>query len=298
MRTIAIMDRRVKNHFTRNVKFLTKFDNEIRIRVSERRKTLRTAEKLHRKLLKMGADRNTLIVGIGGGVVTDLVGFVASTYMRGVRFGFIPTTLLGQVDAAIGGKNGVNLGGYKNIVGTITQPEFVHIDTGILKNLSDREFRSGLAEVVKSAVIGDPELFDMLEQTSFETLRSDDTLLREVIERAGAVKRKIVEGDPFEKGDRKLLNLGHTLGHAIEKSTRKYTHGEAVSIGMALIMEHSETLPDSDKTRILNLLQRFGLPVATRIPLRKLWHVARKDKKGGTIVVPLGIGSCTCLTLH
>ena len=137
----------------------------------EQAKSLATTDEIYRKLIDMGADRSTFILGIGGGIVTDVAGFVASTYMRGVEFGFVTTTLLGSVDASVGGKNGVNVGGFKNMVGTFSQPRFVICDVALLHTLSDREFRAGLAEVIKTAILGDRELFELLENSSFEELR-------------------------------------------------------------------------------------------------------------------------------
>ena len=143
----------------------------------EEAKNLQTVERLYRELLALGADRSWFILGIGGGVVTDIAGFVAATFLRGVRFGFLPTTLLGQVDASIGGKNGVNLDAYKNMVGTFVQPEFVLSDPALLQTLPEREFRAGLAEVVKAAIIADSDLFARLEECDLASLRTDADLL-------------------------------------------------------------------------------------------------------------------------
>jgi 3-dehydroquinate synthase len=140
----------------------------------ESAKSLAMLDGIYRRLIELGADRSSFILGVGGGVVTDIAGFVASTYMRGVEFGFVTTTLLGAVDASVGGKNGVNVGGYKNMVGTFSQPQFVVCDASLLRTLPDREFRAGLAEVIKSAILGDAKLFELLERSSFEALRKDD----------------------------------------------------------------------------------------------------------------------------
>ena len=203
----------------------------------EQHKTLTTVESIHRRLLALGADRKSFLLAVGGGIVTDTAGFAASTYMRGIRFGFLSTTLLGQVDASVGGKNGVNVDGYKNMAGTFTQPEFVVCDTTMLRTLPEREFRAGLAEVVKSAIIADPNLFERLEQTSFAQLRSDEALLEQVVRAAVGVKVAIVERDEREAGERRLLNLGHTLAHAIEKCSHAMNHGEAVAVGMRLVAD-------------------------------------------------------------
>ena len=165
------------------------------IGLGETIKTMTTVNKLYAELLERGADRTTFIVGIGGGIVTDITGFVASTYMRGLRFGFVATTLLAQVDASVGGKNGVNYEGYKNMVGTFNQPDFVLCDLSMLQTLPDREFRAGLAEVVKAAIIADADLFGRIERTTFEALRTDTDLLSDAVSAAIRVKADIVERD-------------------------------------------------------------------------------------------------------
>mgnify|MGYP003095391116 CR=1 FL=1 len=200
----------------------------------EEHKTLRTVETLCRRLIGLGADRKTFILGVGGGIVTDVAGFAASIYMRGLPFGFVSTTLLGQVDASVGGKNGVNVDGYKNMAGTFTQPRFVVCDPALLRTLPEREFRAGLAEAVKAGIIADAELFARLERLGFDALRGDTAELSAVVSAAVRVKAEIVERDEYEAGDRRKLNLGHTLGHAIEKCSDAMNHGEAVAVGTAL----------------------------------------------------------------
>ncbi len=262
-------------------------------------KTLNTMEMIYAKLVEMGADRKTFILGIGGGIVTDITGFVASTYMRGVRFGFISTTLLSQVDAGVGGKNGVNLGGYKNMIGTFNQPEFVICDVDMLKTLSDREFRTGLAEVIKSAIITDPELFEMLEQTSLEELRHDRELLCRAIMASVTIKANIVEMDEREAGERRKLNLGHTFAHAIEKSTNVMNHGEAVAVGTVIVTDFSLKLgiiEQSFADRIKALHIKMGFDTTPPVELRKLLKAISHDKKAeeGAIymVLPLKVGDC------
>ncbi len=262
-------------------------------------KTLNTMEMIYTKLVEMGADRKTFILGIGGGIVTDITGFVASTYMRGVRFGFISTTLLSQVDAGVGGKNGVNLGGYKNMIGTFNQPEFVICDVDMLKTLSDREFRTGLAEVIKSAIITDPELFEMLEQTSLEELRHDRELLCRAIMASVTIKANIVEMDEREAGERRKLNLGHTFAHAIEKSTNVMNHGEAVAVGTVIVTDFSLKLgiiEQSFADRIKALHIKMGFDTTPPVELRKLLKAISHDKKAeeGAIymVLPLKVGDC------
>lgn len=268
--------------------------------MGETSKTLGTAEGLYRSLLETGADRSTFILGIGGGVVTDIAGFVASTYMRGLRFGFVSTTLLGQVDAAVGGKNGLNVDGYKNMVGTFNQPEFVVCDAELLKSLPDREFRAGLAEIVKAGILGDRNLFETMEKSSFAELRSDPVLLERVVTAAIRVKVEIVERDEREAGERRKLNLGHTLAHAIEKCSTKMNHGEAVAVGIAMISRAAVDmggLSAGDNDRIAGLLGRLGFSLVPPVEVRKLVKAVQKDKKnteeGLFVVMPSSIGRCS-----
>lgn len=268
-------------------------------------KTLQTIEGIYRRFLEAGIDRSTFVLGIGGGIVTDITGFAASTYMRGLRFGFIPTTLLGQVDAAIGGKNGVNIGGYKNMAGTFTQPEFVICDPALLATLPDREFRAGLAEIIKTAVIADAELFARLETVDFAQLRRDKNLLAEVIRAAVRVKVEIVARDEREAGERRKLNLGHTLAHAIEKSSGRMNHGEAVAVGIRLIAEaavKADLLAAADCERIAALLKKSGFELEAPVEMKRMLKEVAKDKKNKDgqlrIVFPTAIGDCTVQTLQ
>ena len=264
----------------------------------ETNKTLQTVENIYRQLMAMGADRSTFLLGIGGGIVTDITGFVAATYMRGVEFGFVSTTLLGAVDASVGGKNGVNVAQYKNMVGTFLQPRFVITDVAMLRTLPEREWRAGLAEVVKAAVIGDSELFELLERSA-DSLRHTPELLHDVVVRAIRLKADIVERDERESGVRRVLNLGHTLGHAIEKSTQRYNHGEAVAIGLSMIAEISVRrgiMPSEDAQRIDALLERLGFVLRSDIALNELFREVRYDKKRQgdhiRIVFTEAIGRC------
>ena len=277
---------------------LDKYDTVL-IGTGESIKTLQTVETIYRRFIELGVDRSTFVLGIGGGIVTDVAGFAASTYMRGLHFGFVSTTLLGQVDASVGGKNGVNVDGYKNMAGTFTQPQFVVCDPSLLRSLSDREFRAGLAEVVKAAIIADADLFDRMGQTSFETLRSDTDLLSDVISAAIRVKADIVEYDEKESGERRKLNLGHTLAHAIEKSSNRMNHGEAVAVGTALIAGAAVklgVLKEEDRLRIEKLLVRLGFDLTPPVEIKRLLKEVGKDKKNEDgmlrIVLPVGIGDC------
>ena len=264
----------------------------------EQAKSLATLEDIFRQLIALGADRSSFILGVGGGIVTDIAGFVASTYMRGVEFGFITTTLLGSVDASVGGKNGVNVGGFKNMVGTFAQPKFVVCDVSLLHTLSNREFRAGLAEVIKTAILGDKELFEMLEQTSFEELRHNEELLKEIIFRSVKVKASVVAEDERESGRRRILNLGHTLAHAIEKCTSKYSHGEAVAIGLYHIT-HSAlaqgVIAENDAERISSLIAKFGFETALPVEQKQLLEAVNGDKKRSGkalhIILPNSIGA-------
>lgn len=271
----------------------------VSIGTGERIKTLQTVETVYRRFIELGVDRRTFVLAVGGGIVTDVAGFAASTYMRGLEFGFIPTTLLGQVDASVGGKNGVNIDGYKNMVGTFTQPRFVICDPALLRTLPDREFRAGLAEAVKSAVIADADLFARLERSPLAELRADTDLLSDVVSASIRVKVDIVERDERESGERRKLNLGHTLAHAIEKCSSQMNHGEAVAVGMAMIADvavREGVLSAADRDRIVALLRRLGFELAPPVPVERLLAEVGKDKKREEdvlrIVLPVGIGDC------
>ena len=269
------------------------------IGLGESIKTLQTVESIYRRFIELGVDRSTFVLGIGGGIVTDVAGFAAATYMRGLDFGFVSTTLLGQVDASVGGKNGVNVDGYKNMAGTFSQPRFVICDPGMLRTLSDREFRTGLAEVVKAAIIADADLFARIEATTFDDLRSDTDLLTDAVSASIRVKADIVERDERESGDRRKLNLGHTLAHAIEKCTNRLNHGEAVAVGTALIADASVklgVLTAEDRDRIAGVLKKLGFDLTPPVDVKRLLKEVGKDKKNEDgmlrIVVPIGIGDC------
>ena len=269
------------------------------IGLGESIKTLQTVESIYRRFIELGVDRSTFVLGIGGGIVTDVTGFAAATYMRGLDFGFVSTTLLGQVDASVGGKNGVNVDGYKNMAGTFTQPQFVICDPALLRTLPEREFRAGLAEVVKAAIIADADLFGRIENTTFEALRTDTDLLTDAVSAAIRVKADIVERDEHESGDRRKLNLGHTLAHAIEKCTNRLNHGEAVAVGTALIADASVklgVLAAEDRDRIAGVLKKLGFDLTPPVDVKRLLKEVDKDKKNEDgmlrIVVPVGIGDC------
>ncbi len=221
---------------------------------------------VQRQLVRMKASRDTTLIALGGGVIGDLAGFAAATYMRGIELVQIPTSLLAQIDASVGGKTAVNLAQGKNLIGAFYQPAAVIIDTASLDTLDDREYCSGLAETVKYGAIGDLAFFDWLEQNDTAILDRDPAVLSRLIESCVRHKAAVVAEDEFEHGCRALLNFGHTFGHAIETLTGygNYLHGEAVSMGMVLAARLSESrglCPAGVEERLKSLLLRFHLPV-------------------------------------
>ena len=259
----------------------------ITIATGENAKTFDTVRGIYEQLLKLEADRSSFIVGIGGGVVCDIAGFVASTYMRGLGFGFVSSTLLSQVDASVGGKNGINFGGYKNIVGVFNQPEFVICDLNLLKTVPQEEILSGFAEIIKHGAIADKNLFNYLDENRDRALALDLPVIEKLVHDSVIIKSKIVNRDEKEKGERRKLNFGHTFGHAIEKIT-KVRHGEAVSAGMVLASElavKKGALAVRDANRLADLLDKYGLPVRLKFDRNEVLAALRMDKKraGGLI---------------
>lgn len=264
----------------------------------EENKNLETMAFIYRRLVEEEADRGSFLLGIGGGIVTDITGFAASTYMRGVRFGFVATTLLAQVDASVGGKNGVNLDGYKNMVGNFNQPDFVVCDPAMLRTLPEREVRCGIAEAIKAGLIGSERLFARLE-SGYEAVMDDSEVLSAVIREAIEIKASVVADDFTESGRRKILNFGHTIGHAVEKCCRLYTHGQAVAIGCchaAGISRRLGFLSEEDRRRVVSAMERMGLPTECPVSARELFEALRHDKKrcgdGMSFVVLDTIGRC------
>ncbi len=235
-----------------------------------------------RWLLDKGAGRDSFILGIGGGIVCDIAGFTASVFMRGVRFGFVATTLLAQVDASVGGKNGVNLDGYKNIIGCFNQPDFVICDTEMLVSLPPEEIKNGLAEAVKHTLIDNRNMFKTIWDNAGEIKELKNTgVLNRLISHSVHVKAAIVNRDENEQGERRKLNLGHTWGHAIEKITGM-PHGKAVSIGLvfaARLSEHKGLLKPRDRERLTELLVRLELPTASSTDPMQVLTALLKDKK-------------------
>jgi len=244
----------------------------------------------------MEADRDTFLVAIGGGIVCDIAGFAASTYMRGIRYGFVASSLLAQVDASVGGKNGVNFEGYKNMVGVFNQPEFVICDLDLLTTLPKREILCGMAEVVKHAVIADVELFEYLFTRTDEALNVDRAVMKRAVYDSVVIKSAIVNTDEREKGERRKLNFGHTFGHAVEK-VMGLPHGEAVGFGMAVATAFSVKLgllKSEDAIRVSDLLTRLNLPTHLQVDPGLLLEALKKDKKrhgdGVAFVLIEGIG--------
>jgi 3-dehydroquinate synthase len=252
---------------------------------AETKKNIRTVESLCRKLTRAGADRKSLIVAVGGGVVGDVAGFVAASYLRGVALVHVPTTLVAQVDSSVGGKTGVNLPEGKNLVGAFYAPRLVLIDTDFLRTLPERQFRSGIAEAIKYGVIADAELFAYLEQKMEKLLRQDRDALEYVIPRCVEIKAEVVSRDERESGLREILNFGHTFGHALESVTkyRRYLHGEAVAWGMiaASLLGHKLGITaEDDVTRVVALIRRMGkIPAWPGVPPKTFIEAMLSDKK-------------------
>jgi 3-dehydroquinate synthase len=268
---------------------------------SETSKSLDVATRLYQELANKGFDRDSCIIGLGGGAVGDLAGFVAATYMRGIELVHIPTTLLAQVDSAIGGKTGIDIPQGKNLVGAFHQPAMVISDTRALKTLPERDFRAGLAEVVKYGMISDAELFSQLEREIASILRLDERAVTRIVITCSTIKSRIVEEDERDRGKRLALNYGHTLGHALEAASgyTGYRHGEGVAIGMLFAASVSVKLghlPEKDHRRLSALLSSFDLPTSIdkSMETKVLLGFMKTDKKsrGGKIrlVLPTRIG--------
>ena len=251
----------------------------------EAKKEMRSVEHISRMLARAKADRGSLIIAVGGGVVGDVVGYAAASYLRGVALVQIPTTLVAQTDSSVGGKTGVNLPEGKNLVGAFYPARLVVVDPLALKSLSRREFRGGLAEVIKYGIIADAELFEYLEEHFEKALRRDEKTLEHLITRSIEIKARVVSKDERESGLREILNYGHTFGHALESETRyrRYQHGEAVAWGMkcAAVLGHKIGLTKAgDVSRILSLIERMGaLPAWPKVSDASLIAAMRTDKK-------------------
>lgn len=269
----------------------------IYVHAGEEAKTLATVEKIVRDLMSLESDRDTFLLGIGGGIITDLTGFVASIYKRGLHYGLIPTTLLAQVDAALGGKSGVNFDHFKNVLGSFSEADFVCIDPQLTATLPRREMLCGAAEMLKTFLIADGKAFEEAVRF-FAGDRNDSEELLALVRRAVEIKADIVSRDPYDRGERMKLNLGHTFAHAIEKCSGKYLHGEAVAIGIVMAAELSVEkgfLRKEDAETIRKAFESVGLPVVCELPQVDILKAIRQDKKrsGETqkFILPTSIGS-------
>ncbi len=245
----------------------------------EEYKVQETVNTIIQQLIEIEADRKFTLVGVGGGVITDLTGYAASVYMRGIKFGFVPTSLLAMVDASIGGKNGIDVGVYKNLVGTIRQPSFLLYDMVFLNSLPQNEWENGFAEIIKHACIKDAAMFKELEENSLKKYQSKQTLICKLVEQNVMIKTKVVQKDEFESGDRKLLNFGHTLAHALENQY-DLSHGQAVSIGMTYASLLSRNLLGfKEPERVLRLIGKYNLPTFADFNPDEVFEVLKMDKK-------------------
>lgn len=288
-RVLVVSDEIVAGHYLAPLEVALEGVAHRRVTVlpdGEDQKTLANWQVLLEALVALGAQRDATVLALGGGVIGDMAGFAAACYMRGIRLVQVPTTLLAQVDAAIGGKTGVNLPAGKNLVGAFHAPAAVVIDVDTLATLNARDYRAGLAEVVKYGAIRDEAFFAWLEQQADALSARLPEALSEAIERSVVNKAEVVAADEREAGERALLNFGHTFGHALETATgyQRFRHGEAVAIGMSLAARLSELLglaPTGTAERLDGLLQRLGLE--TRLPVDQdsehLLDLMRLDKK-------------------
>ncbi len=253
----------------------------IKIKAEERYKTQATVDDIIKRLIVLNVDKSFILVGVGGGITSDITGYVASIYKRGLSFGLVPTTILAMVDAAIGGKNGVNVGVYKNMVGTIYQPKFILYDYRFLYTLPRLEWINGFAEIIKHAAIRDEDMFEDLEERNLDFYFDNRSEIISLIEKNVALKLNIVEKDETEKGDRYSLNFGHSFGHAIENECG-LSHGNAVSIGMILAANVSKEyakFPPKEIKRLSKLIEKYYLPVRMKLTIEKIMKTMKNDKK-------------------
>ncbi len=306
---VLISEKKIYNLWKTDIDKIIKTKNKILISSGEKMKSLKTSGEICEKLVKFGADRKTLIVNIGGGMITDLGGFSASIYMRGIDYINIPTTLLSMVDASIGGKNGVNLSQTKNIIGCFNDPKLVLIDTNFLTTLPNREFNSAYGEIIKHSIIKSKKYFNILTNQNLLNKKSCD--ICDIILSSLKIKKYVVEKDFKEKGLRKILNFGHTIGHSIEAlsllTNEPFLHGEAVLLGMFFetnIATNKGILSVNDAKKIYQLLDQYGLKILlNKFKKREkiftnsaILKIVKKDKKniGNKIKLslPVKIGKC------
>lgn len=284
----VICDSNTKKLFGKEVmKELKKSCKEVTLHAfpaGEENKTLDTVREIYRHLIEEKFDRNDLLVALGGGVVGDVTGYVAATYMRGIDFIQIPTTLLAQSDSSIGGKTGVDFDGYKNMVGAFKMPKLVYMNMGTLRELDERQFYNGFAEVMKHGLIKDASFYEWLLDHMYEIHERDMDVCEEMVMRSCGVKKLVVEKDPKEQGDRALLNFGHTLGHAIEKAKHfEMLHGECIALGMvaaAFISWKRENLSMEEYYEVRDMFVPFNLPISVEgIDLEEILTLTKSDKK-------------------
>ncbi|GAA3939803.1 3-dehydroquinate synthase [Chitinophaga oryziterrae] len=276
-RSVLVLDENVDKHHGHKLSGWKK----LVIPDGEENKSEDVLEQIINGLIELEADRKTMLIGIGGGMTTDLTGYASSIYMRGMPVGFVPTTLLAQVDASIGGKNGINHGKHKNLLGTIRQPEFILFDYSLPLTMPDDEWHNGFAEIIKYACIMDATLFTYLEENREKAMQRDVAILEYLVERSVELKTKVVLEDEFENGSRRWLNFGHTLGHAVEK-LENIAHGKAVAIGMvaaAKISEKLKGLPVEQTNRLIRLINDYQLPVTLTSNKEEVYNIFRMDKK-------------------
>ncbi|HEY0356767.1 MAG TPA: 3-dehydroquinate synthase [Flavisolibacter sp.] len=253
--------------------------NTIVLKAGEQYKVQATVDAVIEQLIEMEADRHTTLVGVGGGVITDLTGYIASVYMRGISFGFVPTSLLAMVDASIGGKNGIDVGEFKNMVGVIRQPSFILYDMSLLSSLPHLEWRNGFAEIIKHACIKDAAMFKELEKNNIGYYQRKKTALMQLVQKNALIKTRVVQKDEFETGERRLLNFGHTLGHALE-TQYELSHGEAIAIGMSYAANLSGGLLGFKNVgRVVSLIEKYELPTHARFNKDKVIRILKMDKK-------------------
>lgn len=280
-----ITDEGVEKHWADKINSIFPNHKKIILKSGEQVKDIATVQKIWQKLFENKSDRKTLIVNIGGGVIGDIGGFAASTFMRGVDFLQIPTTLTAQVDSSIGGKTGINFAGVKNLIGTFTQPVAVICDIDFLSTLPNREFISGFAEVIKHGLIADEKYFHLVTSKKPQNLSSKELI--SIVTQSIKIKAKIVENDEKETGLRKLLNFGHTIGHAIESLSQQTNnpllHGEAISIGMSMEGQISKLLgllSEKDYQALQQSLLNAGLPTEMpKLAINKIMEKIQADKK-------------------
>jgi 3-dehydroquinate synthase len=267
-----------ENVFTAHTKRFKNFKTIV-LKAGEQYKVQATVDSIIQQLISFEADKRTFLVGIGGGVITDITGYVASIYMRGIPFGFVPTTLLALVDASIGGKNGIDVGVYKNIMGVTRQPSFILHDLVFLNSLPESEWQNGFAEIIKHACIKDATMFKQLQNHDLDFYRKKKKEVCELIQRNAKIKLKVVQHDEFEQGERRLLNFGHTLGHALENQY-ELSHGQSVAIGMTYASNISHQLLGFKQTdAVIKTLVQYGLPTYAKFDKDKVFGVMKMDKK-------------------